>query len=468
MTNARLQRRVSITVRRDAAQQLTNGRILYDALFTRTGYQTYPRADGSVSVEYRPPSEVFRADSLASLCNLPGVLLHPSQNFGTKFDGQYDVKGCTGSNVVEHTDHIHTAGTLCVWDDDWNAGIERGDIGDLSAGYGINPGPGGVGPDGTRYDVLHTDIIGDHMAGVPAGNAGTARVVTDARAVAAVLASRQALADIAACRMDARPLYFQMGQWPHRESPRMDDIEQTPDFKEYVKRDALAAAAPKLTALGATATAKQVLDVWIDVCGLSDDPAMLKVCAALGSMEATGTSSGAPMMDAAQLEQQRLDVAELASERADVLEAARFILGRDYAHRVPVLDAEHKPVMDAAGQPKTAPKTLDAIKREIVTKIDAARIPKIDAFTDPAKREVALDIHLAECRAIADARASRAPVDALLEEINTARKDNARGGAPALTPEQIEMADRVASASDPSKQVLFGRTQPQAPQTPAR
>jgi hypothetical protein len=467
LIEARLQRRVSITVRSDAAQQLTNGRILYDALFTRTGYQTYPRADGSTSVEYRPPSEVFRADSLASLANLPGVLLHPSQNFGTKFDGDYDVKGCTGSKVVEHTDHIHTAGTLCVWSDDWNAAIERGDIADLSAGYTITPGPGGVGPDGTRFDVLHTGIIGDHMAGVPAGNAGTACVVLDARSKAAVLASRKALADIAACRMDARPLYHILGQWPHRESPRMDDIT-APDSKEYVKRDALAAAAPRLLTLGPKATARQVLDVWIDVCGLSDDPAMLKVCRALGEMEAPGSaSSGAPVMDAAALERQVLDVAEQADRRADALEFARRAIGLDYVHRTALLDAERKPVMDAAGKPATTPKTIDAIKRDIITKLDASRLAVVDAYTEPAQRAVALDMQLAEVRKIFDAKTSRAPVDALLEAVERTRGDNASGDKREPTPEQVAVADKLAAQADPNRQAIFGRAPPPAA-TPAR
>lgn len=41
-----LLRRVAFEVRRDAAQTLSNGRIIYDALFTRTGFQSYPRRDG--------------------------------------------------------------------------------------------------------------------------------------------------------------------------------------------------------------------------------------------------------------------------------------------------------------------------------------------------------------------------------------------------------------------------------------
>jgi hypothetical protein len=248
----------------------------------------------------------------------------------------------------------------------------------------------------------------------------------------------------------------------------MDIAVIPPDSKEYVRRDAIAAAGPRLFALGPTPTARQVLDVWIDVCGLSDDPAMLKVCKALGEMEAPGSSSsGAPVMDAAALERQVLDIAEQADERADVLEVARLSIGRDYAHRVPVLDGERRPVLDAAGKPLTAPKTLDAIKRDIITKVDAGRLAKVDAYTDPAKRSVALDMQLAEVRSIVDARISRAPVEALLEAVERTRGDNARGDNREPTPEQVVLADQLAAQADPNRQSLFGRA-PQPAATPAR
>src|SRR5690349_12844366 len=59
--DGRLQRRVGMALRRDAAQAMSNGRMVYDALFSRTGIQTY-----GDSVEYRPDAEVFSAASRAS------------------------------------------------------------------------------------------------------------------------------------------------------------------------------------------------------------------------------------------------------------------------------------------------------------------------------------------------------------------------------------------------------------------
>jgi hypothetical protein len=384
--DGRLQRRVSMTVRRDAAQRLSNGRVLYDALFTRTGYQTYPRADGSISVEYRPPSEVFRADSMATLGGLPGVLLHPSENFGTKFDGAYDVKGCTGERVVEHTDHIHTAGTLCVWDGEWNAAIEQQTIAELSAGYTIRSGPPGHGPDGTHFDAMHCDIIADHMAGVPAGNAGTARVLTDALA-SMPLATRAALADIAAMRMDARPLYVDLGRWPHREKPRMDEQPQIPEPAPVVEPEKPAPVVPAPAEQPAPDATKQ-------------DAERQRV------------------FDAA--------VADAADRRTDLLELARRAIGPDYSSRTD-------------GKPTSAPKTDAQIKRDIIAKIDAPRLSEVDAYTDAVQQRVALDMQLAECRKKVDAAAAKGP--ALLAAINQAHAD--RAAAPELTADEKAMQDRL-------------------------
>jgi hypothetical protein len=390
--DGRLQRRVSMTVRRDAAQRLSNGRVLYDALFTRTGYQTYPRADGSISVEYRPPSEVFRADSMATLGGLPGVLLHPSENFGTKFDGAYDVKGCTGERVVEHTDHIHTAGTLCVWDGEWNAAIEQQTIAELSAGYTIRSGPAGNGPDGTHYDAMHCDIIADHMAGVPAGNAGTARVLTDALA-SMHLATRAALADIAAMRMDARPLYVDLGRWPHREKPRMDEQPNTPEPAPVVEPEKPAAVVP--------APAEQ-------------------------------PAPDATKQDAAARERFDAAVADAADKRTDLLELARRAIGTDYSSRT-----------------DGTPKTDAQIKREIIAKVDPKRLPKVDRYTDARDVAVALDQQLAECREMVDAAAAKGP--ALLAAINQAHADRAKPSE--LTAEEKAMQDRIDAVETSAGQV---------------
>jgi len=438
--SARLQRRLSFEVRRDAAVQLSNGRIMYDALFSRTGFQRYPKADGTWSIEYRPPEQVFRADSLASLAVLPGALLHPSVNFGTSFGvGSYPVRGATGERIVAHSDGVHTAGKLMVWDDEWNALIESGEVAELSLGYTITPGPAGIAPDGTAYDVMHMDIVGDHVAGVPAGNAGTARVITDALPdPAATRATRRALADIAAMRMDARPLIFDLGRWPNRETETT-----TKKDTDTMDRQALANAYFDAVAkLGANATPKAMADAWVEICGSAEDPAIRAAAGALASAPQStyvqanvgaapsvevevevGMQDARARLDAdrkaiaderAKLDAERKAMADAQAERDDAVQLARDACGLDWTTRT-----------DAA-TPTSPPKSTTAIKREIVDKVlGSARLAKIDGYPE-AKRTIALDLALEDARERLDANRERG--GGLLRVVEAARNDNANGG----------------------------------------
>lgn len=438
--SARLQRRLSFEVRRDAAVQLSNGRIMYDALFSRTGFQRYPKADGTWSVEYRPPEQVFRADSLASLAVLPGALLHPSVNFGTSFGvGSYPVRGASGEHIFAHTDGIHTAGKLMVWDDEWNALIDSGETSELSLGYTITPGPAGIAPDGTPYDVMHMDIIGDHVAGVPAGNAGTARVITDAAPNPEVpRATRRALADIAAMRMDARPMTFLLGSWPHRE-PETTPKKDTDTMDRQALANAYFDAVAKL---GANATPKAMADAYVEICGSADDPAIRAAAGALASAPQStyvqanvgaspsvevevevGMQDARARLDAerkaladerAKLDAERKAMADAQSERDDAVQLARDACGLDWTTRT-----------DISPRPTSPPKTTTAIKREIVDKVlGSARLAKIDGYPE-AKREIALDLAIEDARERLDANRERG--GGILRVVEAAR-NNAHGG----------------------------------------
>lgn len=454
-------------VRRDAATSLPNGRVIYDALFSRVGIQTY----GS-SVEYRPPDEVGAARSLASGSLCPGVLLHPSDNYGTDFGpGSYPVRGTTGETIVMHADGIHTAGKLIVWDDEWNSLIDSDEISELSVGYTIVPDPTpGVAPDGTKYQVVHREIIWDHVAGVQAGNAGSARVMTDARGARA---DKKILAEIAAARMDARPLYFDLGSWVT--TPRKDDDMNAAKL--------LKALTEKLDGKHLDAGAvKRIADAWVDINGDSNHPAMQQALASFGELAApataavpaagradglltdlladleqivsdlpdeakavveaviaklseaaeaaapteTGEGEGgeAEMQDAKPKSLRELvadqvavavaaerskihDAAELRlDERAEVLTVARSVFGADYSPR-----KDGRPVPTAQ------------IMREVVGKHDAARLGKIDKrFAAGPKRDAAIESEFDRVReSIAD---SRDYGDQLAEAINATRMDN--------------------------------------------
>src|SRR5687768_9377681 len=58
-------------------ERTPQGGLRVHAHVTRTGVLEYRRADGTVRREYRPPEEVFSADSIASLDDAPFTVRHP-------------------------------------------------------------------------------------------------------------------------------------------------------------------------------------------------------------------------------------------------------------------------------------------------------------------------------------------------------------------------------------------------------
>lgn len=453
-------RRVPVEIRRDAAQRLSNGRMLYDALFSRTGIQTY-----GDSVEWRPADEVFAERSRASGALAPGVLLHPDDNLGTAFGSNtYPVRGCTGEEILIHADGRHTCGKLMVWDDEWNALIAANEVAELSVGYTITPDhTPGVAPDGTRYDVVHRNIVWDHVAGVPRGNAGTARVVTDRAGIDP--ASRKLLADIAAQRRDAAPLYFDLGSWPERhrpaEPPPVEPEQQSlplsiRDQERPTMDEKLAAL---VAALGdpAALTLPKIAEVLAEMLGTGDPAieAMLSMIAAAKMPEPEGEGGAEeesdasayggggmrPEMDAAKIEAEitaRVDarVAELTDDRADAVELARLVFGRDYSTK----------------RTDGAVKSTADIRREVVAKRDAAAIKRVDAAKTEAKEHV-LAAEFARIRDAVNAEQQNTG-DRLVETIN---KTLANRGDGAAEPDQIdELAKRLDAAKQSARSQVFG------------
>ena len=59
-----------------SVKRTPQGGIRVPASLTRTGVLEYTNPDGSIRREYRPPDEVFNADSLATLADAPVTNLH--------------------------------------------------------------------------------------------------------------------------------------------------------------------------------------------------------------------------------------------------------------------------------------------------------------------------------------------------------------------------------------------------------
>ena len=137
----------------------------------RSGILVYQNADGSTRREYRPPEEAFKADSLASIRGKPITLGHhglvSSENF-------YDTKpvGTVISEGRKDGDNIRADVVIYALSDTKDR--------ELSCGYQTElEETSGVTPDGEHYDAIQRNIVYNHLAIVPRGRAGNARLNMD-------------------------------------------------------------------------------------------------------------------------------------------------------------------------------------------------------------------------------------------------------------------------------------------------
>ena len=139
--------------------------------FSRSGCQTYTNPDGSKRVEYRPPEEVSRPDSLLSMGGLPVTLEHPPQLLTPDTVRQH-TRGHSGTQVEFTNGFVH--GTVTLTDREAIEAVKRRDAVELSVGYRCeyDPTPG-TAPDGTRYDGVQRNISGNHLAVTGKGRAGS-------------------------------------------------------------------------------------------------------------------------------------------------------------------------------------------------------------------------------------------------------------------------------------------------------
>ena len=149
----------------------TNEGFIRDApILGRTGILIYKKPDGTEYREYRPPDEAFKADSLKSLQGKPITIGHKamvnSQNAGkikpvgaVLSEGRQD-----GNNIVAD---------VIIYNLDTSAR-------ELSCGYTVDlDETPGVTPEGEHYDAVQRNIIYNHVAIVPEGRAGVARLNMD-------------------------------------------------------------------------------------------------------------------------------------------------------------------------------------------------------------------------------------------------------------------------------------------------
>ena len=145
------------------------------AALTRTGVLPYRNADGSTRLEFRPPSEVFRADSLATLRGAPVIRGHAAWITPDNWK-QYALGHVADSSVRQDGELV--AAELVIQDADTLRRLDAGEDQEISLGYSLDYDPTpGTTPDGQRYDGVQRNVRVNHVALLPPGGGRAGRDV---------------------------------------------------------------------------------------------------------------------------------------------------------------------------------------------------------------------------------------------------------------------------------------------------
>ena len=150
-----------------------NGFIRDTPVLTRTGVFVYWQPDGTQRREYRPPEEVFKADSLNAFLGIPITDEHHGKvqgsNAGGLVVGSVLSSGRQDGNNLIADIVIHNTSPI-------DAGKKE-----LSVGYEVElEMTSGITEDGEPYDAIQRNIKPNHLAIVSKGRAGNARLNLDA------------------------------------------------------------------------------------------------------------------------------------------------------------------------------------------------------------------------------------------------------------------------------------------------
>lgn len=142
----------------------------------RIGVQLYKNADGTIRRELRPPEEVFKADSLKSFAGKPVTDEHPGEPVTARNAKRLSVGTMQGEG---RQDGDNVVAPIIVHDGEMIDKILKGGKRELSLGYKVDleetPGVW----NGQEYDAIQRNIRVNHLAIVPRGRAGNARLNLD-------------------------------------------------------------------------------------------------------------------------------------------------------------------------------------------------------------------------------------------------------------------------------------------------
>lgn len=158
-----------------------DGYLVADAKIARTGIQLYTGKevdpenkagfrDKAIVRVFRPESEVFSSDALASFAHRPVTNDHPAEAVSATNWKAHSV-GMTGNEIARDGDFIRVP--MVVMDQAAIQDVKAGKR-ELSCGYQSKiVFDAGTTPQGEAYDAIQTDIRGNHLAIVARGRAGS-------------------------------------------------------------------------------------------------------------------------------------------------------------------------------------------------------------------------------------------------------------------------------------------------------
>lgn len=155
------------TYRLDKAERLPNGSIRVDAIATTSGVFVYHDDAGKEIREWRPPSEVEKADSVKSLKDATVTVLHPPglvtpENWSTYAAGHVSGEPRVTSDGVR--------ASLVISRGDAIKDVSTDKLKECSCGYSLwVEESSGTTPTGERYDAIQRDIVYNHIAIGPSG-----------------------------------------------------------------------------------------------------------------------------------------------------------------------------------------------------------------------------------------------------------------------------------------------------------
>lgn len=158
------------------ATRTDEGYLVDTPIVGRVGIQLYRNADGTIRRELRPAEEVFHADSLKSFAGKPVTDEHPGEPVTAKNAKRLSVGTMQGEG---RQDGDNVVAPIIIHDGEMIDKVMKGGKRELSLGYKVDleetPGVW----NGQEYDAIQRNIRVNHLAIVPRGRAGNARLNLD-------------------------------------------------------------------------------------------------------------------------------------------------------------------------------------------------------------------------------------------------------------------------------------------------